>query len=415
MNTFERTNLEHIREIFEKQTGVELPARKKRLAWRGGLVLAAVLGCLTVGTAANQGMFSVLDGDDLSLGAVYQGGGVVAVEVENHSDRDLRFQPQLKLSRWTSGEEMEQTGRVIFEHTAIPAGATGTMTIDLSEAYDVAELERPLKDDWYYLTLTNNNFIFGQDWFCSVDFAENTYMQLEYPEIPGVDADSLATIEESLRPYFQRSSVDIQDRRIGEASYIQAYTRLLEDFRGNVVPSVSPVLPGFKFDTEMPYLTVSDAEDGIVFDPSLPNEEQSRLVGLNWYGRDAGFKLISREGEHALTISALMPDSGDPSCGHYVPLFYLLTYKTDEVRTERYAFIYGKLVSFEEMEKYQVFCDEDYICYEVSPLMYADPLGYAMELAENTPDLMLNEGSIARLSTIYDYYRENLNKLMTYR
>lgn len=56
----------------------------------------------------------------------------------------------------------------------IEAHSEGTIVIDLSEGYNIAELEGPLPSgDWYYLVLTNNNFVFGQDWMCGIDFDEN--------------------------------------------------------------------------------------------------------------------------------------------------------------------------------------------------------------------------------------------------
>lgn len=74
----------------------------------------------------------------------------------------------------------------------IPAHSSGMMTIDLSGAYDTSLLETPLVDnDWYYLILTNNHFVFSQDWMCPVDFAEPSVAPVEYPiPIAPVDADT---------------------------------------------------------------------------------------------------------------------------------------------------------------------------------------------------------------------------------
>ena len=81
------------------------------------------------------------------------------------------------------------------------------MTIDLSEAYDIALLETPLVgNDWYYFILTNNHFAFGQDWMCPVDFAEPDIVQTEYPApVAPADADPklAGKIAEELRPYFE--------------------------------------------------------------------------------------------------------------------------------------------------------------------------------------------------------------------
>ena len=77
--------------------------------------------------------------------------------------------------RWSTSEEVKPlSGKVSFSNTEIPANSSGTMVIDLSDAYDISLLETPISDDdWYYLVLTNNNFLFGQDWMCTVEFAES--------------------------------------------------------------------------------------------------------------------------------------------------------------------------------------------------------------------------------------------------
>ncbi len=122
---------------------------------------------------AKETIFSSLKEDELGLSSVYEGSGVVSVHVENRSEKDLEFEPQPKLIQWTTGEEVERISEtVIFENTRFAAYSEGVMTIDLSQAYDIAELEKPLSEDWYYFILTNENFLFGQDWMCSVDFVK---------------------------------------------------------------------------------------------------------------------------------------------------------------------------------------------------------------------------------------------------
>ena len=120
MVKFQRENLEHIRRKFEAKTGVELNARANaRRSWRAPLILAAALaGCLTI-TAFAYTLFSDLEGDELCLSSVYQGDGVVSVTVENRSDKTLKFQQDLKLVRWTTGEELPATGKVAFRDTEI--------------------------------------------------------------------------------------------------------------------------------------------------------------------------------------------------------------------------------------------------------------------------------------------------------
>lgn len=87
--------------------------------------------------------FSSLKGDEVQLKGTYEGNGVVSVWVENESDRNLSFQSDLRLIQYKAGVEIPQKdgGQVIFHHTDIAAHSQGTMTIDLSESYDLAQLE----------------------------------------------------------------------------------------------------------------------------------------------------------------------------------------------------------------------------------------------------------------------------------
>ena len=178
---FNRKHKTRIQGIFEEKTGVAFRSKRKVSAQNPGrrrfsLVLALILVCCftTGGLAVSR--FSSLEEDDLALAAVYEGDGIVQITVENRSDKDLDFEEQLKVMQWNTSKEVEPTedGDVIFLGTSIPAGETGTMTINLSLAYDMQLLEKPLENgDHYYLVLTNNGFLLGQDWHCSVDFSGN--------------------------------------------------------------------------------------------------------------------------------------------------------------------------------------------------------------------------------------------------
>lgn len=107
MNSFHKENRDHIKAIFQERTGVELTRRRwAGRAVRVAAVAAAVLACCTVTALAANRLFSSLDGDDLALSAVYEGDGIVTVQVENRSGKALHFQKALKLMRWTTGEEI---------------------------------------------------------------------------------------------------------------------------------------------------------------------------------------------------------------------------------------------------------------------------------------------------------------------
>lgn len=178
---FNREHKTRIQGIFEEKTGAVVRSERKVSTQNPfrrhfALMLALVLVfCFTTGGLAVS-RFSSLEEDDLALAAVYEGDGIVQITVKNRSDKDLDFEEQLKVMQWNTSKEVEPTedGDVIFLGTSIPAGETGTMTINLSLAYDIQRLETPLENgDHYYLVLTNNGFLLGQDWHCSVNFSGN--------------------------------------------------------------------------------------------------------------------------------------------------------------------------------------------------------------------------------------------------
>ena len=372
---------------------------------RNTAVLAAVLACCLTLTAFAAGLFSSLAGDELGLKAVYDGGGILSVAVENRSDKVLHFQHELKLMRWSTGETVEPgPGSVTFTNATIPARSREIMTIDLSQAYDLTTLEQPLEDDWYYIVLTNNNFVFGQDWMCSVAFAEAAAP----PEasVPPLEADPIVVqgVAQELRPYFETVSLDIEARRALDAAYVESYTRLFAQFDGKIVPSVSPLL------------LVGDPAQGVILDDSIPDSQQYLLIGEHWSTRDAKLKLLATEEESALVLSAALPLQSGKDAITYLPLLYLFTYeKSDIAGEDNYAFLYGQIVSFAQLEEYKVYEDDRYVCYEVSGMIYSDLTEYARDFAGQNPEIHFDEQVRERVEKICAYYKENLGSLFYYK
>ncbi|MCM1193748.1 MAG: M23 family metallopeptidase [Butyrivibrio sp.] len=154
--------------------------------------VAAACALLLVAPAATVlavDYFSSLKGDELAFGRVeYRGDGIVAIQVQNYSDKVLEFQEDVKLGIFYANEEISQTegGSVRMEGNVIAPHSSSELIVDLSGAYDMAIADRPLTDDWYYLELTNNHFVFGQDWQCAIDFRntieEGVIYRAENPE-----------------------------------------------------------------------------------------------------------------------------------------------------------------------------------------------------------------------------------------
>ena len=411
MDSFNRTNLQNIKDIFEKKTDVILDSRRSFCPFKMALVMVVVILCCLSTTAFAADLFSSLYGDDLEISSVYEGNGVVSVQVQNKSDKELRFQSVLRLMQWTTSEEIKPLPgkRVSFSNTNIPAHSSGTMTIDLSEAYDIALLETPLEgNDRYYFILTNNHFVFGQDWMCTVDFAGSNTISTEYPApIMPADADAKLVMEimEELRSYFESYTTDPAERNKLSEEYLALCQKLLGQVEGTIIPSVSPM-----------ELTVIDSGQTPVFDTSIPTDMQLQLTGLHRRTIDGYDKKIgSSDTEQALVLSAYIPQrKGDIDGGVGIPLIYVFTYEKSRITSlQDYAFIRGQLLTFEQLEQYNIYEDKQYVCYDVSRLFYSDLRPYVESMVSQRSDVYFDEQVWERVQNIYSYYKENLGSLLS--
>lgn len=385
MRSFSEENYRNIQSLFTEKTGV--PLRKRRAARAAPFALAAaVLAALLTVTALAADLFSPLAGDDLALGAVYEGDGVVSVHVENRSDKELKFQEQLRLLRWDTSEEIapKRGAAVRFANTAFAPHTEGVMTLDLSRAYDLAALDEPLAQGGYYLVLTNSNFVFGQDWICFIHAAapeetgetagavpEKTPEPTAAPLAPAeTDAELTARVEETLRPFFAMTG-DVAQRRARSAEYYAACSELLAPLGTRVArPAPSD-------------LVIGDAEEGVIFDPAAPADAQHLLTGENYTTLDA---------------------YGLPVGGAPIPVVYLFTYFREDVENADHLFVHGRLVPLSEVEDRRVYEDERYVCYELSEYFYTDVQTHAETLCEQRGDVCWDEAARLRVQKIYDYY-----------
>ena len=407
MRSFSEENYRNIQSLFTEKTGV--PLRKRRAARIVPFALAAaVLAALLTVTALAADLFSPLAGDDLALGAVYEGDGIVSVQVENRSDKELKFQEQVRLMRWETGEEIApKSAAVRFTNTAFAPHAKGVMTLDLSDAYDLAALDEPLAQGGYYLLLTNSNFVFGQDWMCFIRAAapeetgetaetapEETPEPAAAPPAPAeTDAELTARVEETLRPYFAMTG-DVAQRRARNAEYYAACSELLAPLGTRVArPAPSDIVIG-------------DAEEGVIFDSAAPADMQHLLTGENYTTLDAyGLPVGGAPGEETLVLSALVAQrEGDTDGGAPIPVVYLFTYFREDVENADHLFVHGQLVPLSEVEDRRVYEDERYVCYELSAYFYTDVQTHAETLCAQRGDVCWNDAARLRVQNIYDYY-----------
>lgn len=228
---------------------------------------------------------------------------------------------------------------------------------------------------------------------------------------PGkIDAATVGSVEESLRFYFETVTLDRTEQETMDAEYIQACTRLLDTVEGEVV---SPAVIGMAGES---YLTVALPKDGVVLDPSVPEEKQEQLVGMHWSTRDGHQKLLAGQDGNALVIWGNLPSEKYGDTGCLVPLLYILTYEKVAIQQEgALAFVYGQLLTYEELAPYQVYEDSRYICCEVSGLMYSDLGEYLESMAAQDPAIPEDERVRARAESICAYYRENWDRLFYYK
>jgi len=408
MNTFNQEHLNHIKAIFEEKTGAVLPSRATaRRPVRTALILAAILVCLTM-TAFAVSLFSTMSGDALSLDAVYQGNGIVTIAVENKSARPLTLEPTLKLTQGKEGTELPAAGPVRFDSTTVPARSSSTITVDLSAAYDMAALESPDNHDFHTLVLTNDRFLLGQRWTCTVKFS---YIVPDDAPLPAItpDEETVAEILLPLQPYFASDTREPFNRWTQGQEYLELAQHLLSQVEGNIVPSAAPHI-------------IIDCEDtGVIFDESVPADRQHQLVGLHYHVMDGYYKCVgATESEKALVLSAYLPQSEGgtiDSPGGALPLLYFFTYEKSAIESQAdYAFIRGRLLTFGELEQHKVWEDKQYVCYEVSHLFYSDLRTHAERLVEEEfIDARLDEDGWQRVQNIYNYFKdpENLAALIT--
>ena len=400
MESFDQTKLRRIQQRFQEETGVALPAAPRRHPLRTTVLLAAVLALALSLSAFAAGLFSPLAGDDLSLSADYLGDGLVAIQVENNSDKELVFQPQLKLMRWSTAREVQPlSDTILFENTDFAPHSSGVMTVDLSRAYDLALLEEPLTDDHYYFVLTNNNFLFGQDWMCTVTFAEPLLTPQEEadPMTPAeADAALVDRVEAELQPYFQNYPTDVEERRERAEEYLAKCGDLLAELGVQVVPTASPMLALDCFDT------------GVVFDETVPPDSQHQLTWQSWSLLDGyGLPVGASAEDRAMVLSAIVPQHEGDIDGASLPLAYFFAYQVSDIGSgEDYAFVHGRLLTFREMEEYKVYEDGEYVLYDVTDLFYTDLHQHVESMASQRSDIYFDQQVWTRVENLCRFFRD---------
>lgn len=221
MEKFNRQRFENIQAIFEKQTGTQVAGKEKAAhfgAGRTAAVLCMAL-CFVAMSAFAYARFSDLAGDEAGFSSVYMGDGVFEITITNFSDRELKLQEQIRLMRWSAGEEVEgNPAKIEFQNMKIAPHSEGTVRIDLSQGYDIAELEKPLESgDWYYLVLTNNYFAFGQDWMCDIIFDTDDSREAVFRETASTSEAGISSMDENN----ERDRYMVESEELDRTAYLK--------------------------------------------------------------------------------------------------------------------------------------------------------------------------------------------------
>ena len=156
-------------------------------------------------------------------------------------------------------------------------------------------------------------------------------------------------------------------------------------------------------------MAIDGLNPDVVFDKTAPLEMQHWLTGLHEHTLDGyGIPVGSAEGESALVLSAYVPQhKGEVDGGAEVPLLYFFTYSVDDIQSpEDYAFIHGQIITFEQLEQYKVYEDDQYVCYEVTDLFYTNLRQHVESIISQRSDIYFDEQVWERVENIYTYYKD---------
>lgn len=400
MSRFNQENYNSILYLFTLKTGVPTQQCYRKYRHITPKVIVAVAAALIFITMAAFAypLFSPLNGDALTLEASYQGNGIVNVVVTNHAKRDIEFQPQIKLCKWVTDEEITPLSEEItFDGLEIAANSVGTLVIDLSKSYDITMLEASKVSEWYYLTLTNQDFIFGQEWICSVYFGKEDPYHEETPEkLYSMDPEIIKRIDEDLRYYFEDDFIGFLAANPLHYEYLQKVQEMLLRSGKNIVPLVDAIV-------------MLGAPEGV----ELPEDFIRQTPPQNATVQDAFGKLVgATTDEYVKKICYFAPAAAtDTGESYEIPLLYYATFERLSMTGENdCAFIHGQMVTFEELEPYKVYENETHVCYNVTHLFFTDLRGYVDDIIQyriaTNQHWYMDDAEFARIQAVYDYYTE---------
>jgi len=403
MSQLRRENYQNIIYRFEQQTGVRFPesSRRTSVILKRAVLVAAAVVIFAIFAAFTYPLFSPLNGDALTLKGDYRGDGVVSIQVDNRSRRNIKFEPQVKLIKWITGEEVSlNLDNISFDGLAVPANSRGEIILDLSKACDMEILEQSLVSEWYYLILTNQNFAFGQEWKCSIYFGQtDPYQEATDEPLYTLDPLIVSAVEEDLQFYFEDDFIGFLAANPLHYDYLQKAQELLMRCGSRSVEAV---------DTNL-IIPMAYAEESLYLEGWIPRIS----LGQNLTVQDAFGKLIgSTDYEHVLAVNAFVPATEkEDGYSYQVPLLYYSFFEKAAIGEDVCTFIHGRIVPFEELASHKVYENEEFACFDVTYLFYSDLDRYMEDIIEyriaTDQDFYYDEGIAQQLRHVLQYFRDN--------
>jgi len=377
------------RYVWEAETFIH--QSKHTISIRKIVVIAAILISILLLCAFTFSVFSTLAGDNLILSANYASEGIVLVQVENQSNRDLRLEPTIKLLYYSTNTEVPCSGiEPKLTGLTIPAKTTQTVRIDLRQSYDIAALEA-IVNDFICLQVTNKSFLPGQKWTCLVSFRPNTG---EYvPQyVKTSDTARSANVLPSLQAYFENFTPDVFARWADVPNYLELVELELSNVDGNIVMPASPFY----------YWDIPEYGIGVI--PSC-FDGYNKLLGRTDMDKVHGLLLY---------VPRILDDK-ELDGQQPLPIFYFWVFAKSDIQTpDDYAFIRGNLLTFREMEEYKVYEDDEHVIYEMHHLVYSDLRNYVEEMLIQNDSIYFDEEIWERIQRFYETYsdRERLGSII---
>ena len=186
---------------------------------------------------------------------------------------------------------------------------------------------------------------------------------------------------------------------------------VLTRFDGTVVRALSPdIMVGLPSRYLDPEPRMDKPPAGTVFDPEVAVERQYLLTWSDWEYADAYGRMVASKEEKAWTQVAVLPQrEGQADGGVTLPLIFLFVYDAEAALDENYAFIYGQLLSFAQLEQYKILEDEYYAVYDATDLIYTDLDAYLDYFLSTREDVFCDEDIRKRVHAIYEFYQDKEN------